>query len=339
MSGSFASLRQSAPVVLMSAIALLAACETSITETPVPVASLGLEAQRTILSTGQTVQLSATPRSAEGDNLSARGITWSTSNAATAEVSNSGLVTAVNPGAVTITATSESASEDVDLTIVAPPRLIITGTGTGNGEVGGPSVYCPIALGVVVEPCEFSFAYGTAVTLNTEPDPEHTFVGWSGSCTGAQDCTLSMTENRSVSANIARPTGPLIAYVSHVLETEPASCDPAYDTVTVIRFSYSDVNGNVVAEGTPAILSLQVQSDPPFEAPWPVGYVSGDGFNGVMELGVCAVWGDVTVMTFRITLHDAGGLASNIMTLDIVRSGGVSTGASAAMMPAPAAYR
>src|SRR4029079_19156756 len=50
-----------------------------------------------------------------------RSLTWSSSDASVATVSNSGLVTAVAPGTVQITATSEGVSGGAGLTVSAPP--------------------------------------------------------------------------------------------------------------------------------------------------------------------------------------------------------------------------
>lgn len=53
---------------------------------------------------GQTAQLTATPRNARGAPVADRAVTWSSSDTTTATVSQSGLVTAVAAGSVTVTA-------------------------------------------------------------------------------------------------------------------------------------------------------------------------------------------------------------------------------------------
>src|SRR5216117_3724927 len=50
---------------------------------------------------GQTVQLAATPRDANGNPLSGRAVSWASSNTAVATVSGSGLVTGVTAGSAT----------------------------------------------------------------------------------------------------------------------------------------------------------------------------------------------------------------------------------------------
>jgi acid phosphatase type 7 len=70
---------------------------------------------------GQTVQLSATVKDDQGIPIS-RPVTWTSSNAAVATVSSSGLVTGVAQGAATITATSDGQTGASGITVnPAPP--------------------------------------------------------------------------------------------------------------------------------------------------------------------------------------------------------------------------
>lgn len=73
------------------------------------------------LAPGSTVQLNAITRDDQGHVLTGRTITWQSSAEAVAVVSESGLVTAVAPGApVTITATSEGKSGTARVTVLGP---------------------------------------------------------------------------------------------------------------------------------------------------------------------------------------------------------------------------
>src|SRR5207253_4385123 len=66
---------------------------------------------------GQTVQLTATPKDANGTPLSGRVVTWSSNNTAVATVDGNGLVTAIATGTATITATSEGQSGTAFVTV------------------------------------------------------------------------------------------------------------------------------------------------------------------------------------------------------------------------------
>jgi len=87
----------------------------------VPVAAVTVSPSSASVPVGQTVQLTATPRDANGNALSGRVVTWSSSNTAVATVSGSGLVTGRAAGSVTITATSEGQSGAATVTVQAAP--------------------------------------------------------------------------------------------------------------------------------------------------------------------------------------------------------------------------
>ena len=72
------------------------------------------------LSVGDSVGLAATVRDSGGTVLPAATVTWTTSNPDVARVSETGVVRAVSPGPVTITATSGTASGSASLTVARP---------------------------------------------------------------------------------------------------------------------------------------------------------------------------------------------------------------------------
>lgn len=87
-----------------------------------PVATVSVEAGApTTLTVPETRQLTAILRGADGTVLHDRALIWSSSDEAVATVDGSGLVTAVAPGSVTITATSEGKSGAVTLTVLSAP--------------------------------------------------------------------------------------------------------------------------------------------------------------------------------------------------------------------------
>jgi hypothetical protein len=86
----------------------------------VPVASVTVTPNPAAVQVGSTIQLTATPKDANGTPLPGRTITWSTSATGIATVSSSGVVTGVAPGSATITATSEGKSGTSALTVTSP---------------------------------------------------------------------------------------------------------------------------------------------------------------------------------------------------------------------------
>ena len=105
---------------------------SSITVTPVPVASVTVTPASGSVAVGSTLQLTATPKDANGNPLTGRTITWQSSDATVASVNGSGLVMGVAAGGpVTITATSEGQSGTSAIT-VTPPSASVVLVGAGD---------------------------------------------------------------------------------------------------------------------------------------------------------------------------------------------------------------
>src|SRR4029077_19299609 len=98
----------------------------SITVSGVAVATVTVTPGSTSVQAGQTVQLTATLRDANGNILTGRAVTWSSNNTTVATVSSSGLVTAKVAGSATITATSEGKSGTSALTVTPVPVASVT---------------------------------------------------------------------------------------------------------------------------------------------------------------------------------------------------------------------
>jgi uncharacterized protein YjdB len=105
----------------------------------VPVASVSVSPASASVAAGQTVQLTATPKDANGNALTGRTITWGSGTTSVATVSASGLVTGVAAGSATITATSEGKSGSSAITVTAvtvPVATVSVSPATGTVFVG-----------------------------------------------------------------------------------------------------------------------------------------------------------------------------------------------------------
>src|SRR5512138_1956812 len=109
-------------------LAFATACGGGDSSAPPAVATVDVAAPGSDLIVGQTAQLSATPRDAKGNALSGRTPSWTTSSAAIATVSSSGLVTGVTPGTVTISATVDGKIGSATITVVPPPVATVAVT-------------------------------------------------------------------------------------------------------------------------------------------------------------------------------------------------------------------
>jgi hypothetical protein len=74
--------------------------------------------------------------------------------------------------------------------------LTVTRSGSGGGTVSGDQINCPGT-------CSEQVARTTTdpiITLTATPDGTSTFAGWSGACTGAGTCAVTMSQAQTVNA-------------------------------------------------------------------------------------------------------------------------------------------
>lgn len=105
--------------LLLSGVALAAGCSNSNSTTPAatPVARVNVTLATTSLLAGASTQATAVTVDSLGATLTGRTVTWSSTDAAVATVTASGLVTAIAPGTANITATSEGKSGFATITV------------------------------------------------------------------------------------------------------------------------------------------------------------------------------------------------------------------------------
>src|SRR3989442_11616615 len=107
---------------------------------PAPVATVTLTPASPTVNEGQTLQLTATLKDANGNILTGRSITWSSSTSSAATVNATGLVTGVVAGSATITATSEGQSGTSAITVVHMPVASVTVTPASGTVSAGSSL-------------------------------------------------------------------------------------------------------------------------------------------------------------------------------------------------------
>jgi len=144
------------PLALASLLLIgVAACkDTEITDVPVAISSIQVNQTSLSLKVGQSTSLSAVARSASGKSLTARSIQWSTSNSSVVMVSPAGQVTAVGVGSAMLTASAESKSATVSVTVdygnftvnvdnllLSPTRITLNGTIVGTVPAASSSSF------------------------------------------------------------------------------------------------------------------------------------------------------------------------------------------------------
>ncbi len=107
--------------------------------------------------------------------------------------------------------TAGATNTNATVTFFDERRLKVSTAGDGGGLVrAGSLVQCARAVGATSGACEVPLTHGSLVTLTATADDRSEFKGWTGACTArAGDCTVTMTEARTVTATFARPTATL----------------------------------------------------------------------------------------------------------------------------------
>jgi phospholipase C len=139
---------------------------------------------------GTQVTLSETP----GANSTFAGWSGVCTGAATCSVT----VTAAD----SVTATFSPALPSYAVTVTE------AGTGTGTVTSNPAGINCPTT-------CSASFPQGTQVTLSETPGTNSMFTGWSGACTGAATCSITVTAAESVTATFS--PGNAYAALNHII--------------------------------------------------------------------------------------------------------------------------
>lgn len=117
------------PLAALAAALLAVACGDSDPTAPVPVnipvAAIDVASPAPVLVVGETMQLTATPKSAAGQPLQGRVVTWASATPDRATVTQAGVVTALLEGEARLTATSEGVTANLDLRVDPIPAAEI----------------------------------------------------------------------------------------------------------------------------------------------------------------------------------------------------------------------
>ena len=124
--------------------------------------------------------------------------------------------------------------------------VALAGTGTGTVTSSPAGINCSAATPTT---CTASFAPNTPVSLNETPGTGDTFAGWSGACTGAATCSVTVTTGTSVTAIFNPPGAALTVSITGngTVTSSPAGiscsnasttgCSATFPAGTAIRLS------------------------------------------------------------------------------------------------------
>ncbi len=100
----------------------------------------------TALQVGATASATAELRSSNGNVLAGRAVSWTSSDAAVASISQTGAITGVGAGAVTVTATSEGRTGSATLNVVPAPVNAVTVSTTSTTVVTERTLQASVVL-------------------------------------------------------------------------------------------------------------------------------------------------------------------------------------------------
>ena len=206
----------------------------------VPVASVTVTPATASLTVGQTVQLSATPKDANGNPLTGRTIVWSSSDNTIATVNGSGLVTGVGAGGpVTITATSEGQSGTATVNVTLAPVASVTVTpSSANIAITGT-----VQLTATPKDANGNPLTGRAISWSSSDNTIAT-VNSSGLVTGVAAGTVTITatsEGKSGTASITVAGAPVAT-----VTVTPASASVQAGQTVQLTATLKDANGNIL---------------------------------------------------------------------------------------------
>ena len=230
------------------------------------------------LLVGQTRQMIAQTLDADGNELPGRAVTWSSSSATVASLSNTGLITAVASGGTVITAASEGRTAVLAVTVSAVPISTIAVTPSSENVV----VSQTLQLTAVARDAQGAVLAGRTVIWGSS-DATRATVSSTGLVTGVAPGTVTITavaEAKSGSASITVKPKPVSAVI-----LSPAQVSIQTGQTQQLSAQVTDDQGNVLTGR-------------------PIAYVSNN--SAVATVSSSGVVTGVAVGTARITATSEG---------------------------------
>jgi uncharacterized protein YjdB len=222
-----------------------AASVTVTAPAPAPVATVGVTLGTAALTTGQTTQATATPRDAQGNALTGRTVSWSSSNGNVATVSASGVVTAVGAGSATISATSEGKTGSAGVTVtapIAPVATVAVALGTSSVVAGGGT-----QATATLRDAQGNTLTGRSVTWSSS-NPSVATVSGTGAVSAVAPGTASITatsEGKTGAATLTVTTRPVARIDLNPMTVNLDLSSKRSMSVTAIAY---DVSGTPIAD-------------------------------------------------------------------------------------------
>lgn len=211
---------------------------------PVPVAQLTLSQTSAQLSLGESITLTATPKDDDGNPLDDRTVAWDSNNDNVATVTTGGTVMAVGAGVATITATSESATADAQITVTAPVDAITLDRTTVQLAIGDST-----QLVATTRDAQGTILTGRTITWGSTVGSVATVSGdgWVKGLSSGVTTITATAEEVTVQAQVTVGTAPAVTAISPGLLTPGVTA-----TITGSDFSLTANDNTVTIDGVQA---------------------------------------------------------------------------------------
>lgn len=229
---------------LLPALFLIACSDSN---DPVAVAQVGLNRTTAQLPIGDSIQIVATPRDADGNTLD-RPVSFNSTNPGVASVSSTGWVKALTAGNTTIEVTSESITEDVAVTVTAPVVTL-------DLDMTDVSLAIGHSVQVTATPRDYNGAAlsGRVVTW-TSDDPSVASVT-DGLITGEGVGTTTITaKSETIEADVqVEVTASTVLIINSI--TPPILTPDVAAVITGTGFSATPAQNSVTIDGIPVTVT------------------------------------------------------------------------------------
>jgi hypothetical protein len=183
-----------------------------------PVATVSVALNASTLTVGQGTQGTATLRDSLGNVVTGPTVTWSSSNAAVATVSQSGYVTAVSAGSASIVASASGKTGAASATVqsasalpVASVQVTLTNGSVATGATVSATATARDAQGGVVvgKPVAWSVANTAVATVSSTTSPSAVVTGVAVGTTSVRAIVDGVTGSASLTVTAPPPPSPV----------------------------------------------------------------------------------------------------------------------------------
>lgn len=121
--------------------------------------------------------------------------------------------------------------------------LAVSKAGTGSGTV----LSAPSGIDCGTD-CSEPYASGTVVALSALPGASSTFAGWSGSCSGMEGCSVTMSSAQNVTATFDLITSPDVELTNAVPRTDTITATTRQGSWRYYWFDIASGSSNLVVD-------------------------------------------------------------------------------------------